>query len=334
MAKKATVREVARLAGVSVGTVSNFLNKTKSIASETEGRIEAAIEQLGYIPNAGVRVMLGGRSHALAFLIPDSGNPFLAEVARGIEDVAISAGLVVVVCNTDGSTQREAHYARVLSEMRVAGAIAMAVSAGENALRRLESSGARVVVLGEQVGSGFAAIDLENAYGGYIAMRHLLDLGHTNVLFIGGPGAGPQLDDRYRGARRACTERGLSAEMPIQINADGNTTQARSTVAAEALRRYPEMTAALCANDLIALALRSVAVDAGLRIPEDLAIVGYDDIEQADSSPVPLTTVRLPQYELGVAAAKLVVALADDSGSPPAPPRFTPELVVRASTQG
>ncbi|MBO9627075.1 MAG: LacI family DNA-binding transcriptional regulator, partial [Microbacterium sp.] len=139
MTRRATIREVARLAEVSLGTISNYLNNNKPIAPETRDRIESAIDQLGFIPNAGVRVMRGGRSHAIAFLIPDSGNPFLVEVARGIEDVAIGARHVVVTCNTDGDREREDHYARVLSEMRVVGAVAMAMSAGETALRRLEA---------------------------------------------------------------------------------------------------------------------------------------------------------------------------------------------------
>lgn len=329
MAKPATVKEVARLADVSTGTVSNYLNHSKPIAPRTRARIEEAIEQLGYIPNAGVRVVLGQRSPALAFLIPDSRNPFLAEVARGIEDVAVSAGYVVVVCNTNGDVSREEHYAQALSEMRVAGVVAMAMSAGEPALRRLESSGARVVVVGERSGPGFIGIDLDNELGGYLAMRHLLELGHRRIAFVDGPGAQPQTEDRFRGARRACRERGLTDASLIRLQAEGNTTAARIAVARQVLQLHG-VTAAQCANDLIALSLRSVCLESGIGIPDDLAIIGYDDVEEAASLPVPLSTVRQPQYELGVTAARLILDHVDDAES--VAPSFHPELIVRGST--
>lgn len=333
MARRATIREVARLADVSLGTISNYLNDNKPIAPETRERIESAIQQLGFIPNAGVRVMRGGRSHAIAFLIPDSGNPFLAEVARGIEDVAIGAGHVVVTCNTDGDPEREEHYARALSEMRVVGAVVMAMSAGETALRRLETSGAPVVILGGgSHGFGFPGIDVENTHGGYIAMRHLLSLGHRDIVFVGGPGAEPQIEDRYLGSLRALDELGVDRSRLRRMNATGNTTAARREVAGRVAELIPEVTAAFCANDLIALTLQSVLMHRGVTIPGDFAVIGYDDIESAELAPVPLTTIRQPQYDLGRAAAQLVLELAAGATATGKTRSFEPELIVRDST--
>lgn len=333
MARRATIREVARLADVSLGTVSNYLNDNKPIAPETRERIESAIDQLGFIPNAGVRVMRGGRSHAIAFLIPDSGNPFLVEVSRGIEDVAIAARHVVVTCNTDGDAEREEHYARVLSEMRVVGAVVMAMSAGETALRRLEASGAPVVVLGSGThGFGFPGIDVENTHGGYLAMKHLLTLGHRDIIFVGGPGAEPQIDDRHLGCLRAFDEFGIDRSRLRRINAEGNTTLARREMAERILGELPQVTAAFCANDLIALTVQSVLLQHGVSVPGDFSLVGYDDIPGAELAPVPLTTVRQPQYELGRAAAELVLALAAGDSTAGHVRSFEPELVVRSST--
>lgn len=333
MTRRATIREVARLAEVSLGTISNYLNDNKPIAPETRDRIESAIDQLGFIPNAGVRVMRGGRSHAIAFLIPDSGNPFLAEVSRGIEDVAIGARHVVVTCNTDGDPEREDHYARVLSEMRVVGAVVMAMSAGETALRRLEASGAPVVVLGGGThGFGFPGIDVENTHGGYLAMKHLLSLGHRDIVFVGGPGAEPQIDDRYLGCLRALDEFGIDRAGLQRINAEGNTTLARREVAERIVDEMPEVTAAFCANDLIALTVQSVLMQRGIAVPEQFSVVGYDDIGSAEFAPVPLTTIRQPQYELGRAAAELVLALAAGDGAANRTRTFEPELVIRRST--
>lgn len=333
MTRRATIREVARLAEVSLGTISNYLNDNKPIAPETRDRIEAAIDQLGFIPNAGVRVMRGGRSHAIAFLIPDSGNPFLVEVSRGIEDVAIGARHVVVTCNTDGDPEREDHYARVLSEMRVVGAVVMAMSAGESALRRLEASGAPVVVLGGgSHGFGFPGIDVENTHGGYLAMKHLLSLGHRDIVFVGGPGAEPQIDDRHLGCLRAFDEFGIDRARLRRINAEGNTTLARREVAERIVDDMPEVTAGFCANDLIALTVQSVLLQRGIAVPEQFSLVGYDDIGGAELAPVPLTTIRQPQYELGRAAAELVLALAAGDSAAARTRSFEPELVIRSST--
>ncbi len=316
-----------------MGTISNYLNDSKPITPETRERIEAAIDQLGFIPNAGVRVMLGGRSRAIAFLIPDSGNPFLVEVSRGIEDVAIRARHVVVTCNTDGNPEREDHYARVLSEMRVVGAVVMAMSAGETALRRLESSGAPVVVLGAGThGFGFPGIDVENTHGGYLAMKHLLTLGHRDIVFVGGPGAEPQIDDRYLGCLRAFDELGVDRTRLRRISAEGNTTSARRAVAEMIVDHMPEVTAAFCANDLIALTVQSVLLQRGIAVPEQFSLMGYDDISSAELAPVPLTTIRQPQYELGCAAAELVLQLASGDTGAKRTRSFEPELVIRNST--
>ena len=333
MAGGPTIREVAQLAQVSLGSISNYLSDKKPVSAKVRERIEAAIDELGFIPNDAARIMRGARSHAIGFVIPDAANPFLTEVARGIEDVAIEAGHVVVTCNTNSDRSREDHYVQALSEMRVAGAVVMAMSASEGHLRKLQASGAAVVIIGSgHAASGFPTIELDSERGGYLAMRHLLERGHRSVVFFGGPGAEPQIEERYQGALRALGEAGLDASIVRRIDSDGNSTAARTAAAEHIAELIPSVTAALCANDLLALVLEATLTRRGIDIPRQFALVGYDDIDRAHLATVPLTTIRQPQYELGRAAARLVIDIAEGRGDTVVPPVFEPELVVRSTT--
>lgn len=330
MATQSTIRDVARLADVSLGTVSNYLSGKKPVSDAMRTRIDAAISELQFVPNAAVRVMQGGRSHVIAFIVPDSGNPFFLEVARGIEDFAIDNGHVVVSCNTEGDLERERHYAKALSEMRVSAVVAVASSTNEHLLSTLQKSGVRVVTLGRQVpGSPFPTIAVDDLRGGFMAMSHVLERGHRRVAFLGAPDAESQIRERFAGCVAAYTDAGLDSAQLLRVDADLNSPMARSAASRSILELDPRPTAVVCANDVIALALEAEAIRAGLSIPGDLAIVGYDDIEGAAIAPIPLTTVHQPQYDLGHRAAEL--ALSADYPVATEPP-FSPSLVVRQST--
>lgn len=326
----ATIRDVAALSRVSLGTVSNYLSGKKRVSDETRERIQAAIDELEFVPNAAVRVMQGGRSHVIAFIIPDNGNPFFLEVARGIEDFAIANGHVVVSCNTEGDLERERHYAKALSEMRVGAVVAVSSWTNEHLLVTLRQSGVRVVTLGrQQPDHPFPTIGADDLRGGFLAMSHLLQLGHRRVAFLGAPEAESQIRERFAGCVAAYTDAGLDPVDLLRVDADLNSPTARSEAARALLSREPRPTAVVCANDVIALALQTEAIRAGLRIPEDIAIVGYDDIEGAAIAPIPLTTIHQPRYELGHRAAEL--AFSPDYPAASAPP-FVPRLMIRQST--
>ena len=333
MADRPTIRDVARVANTSVGSISNYLNNTKHVSDDTRERIDRAIDELGFIPNSAVRVVLGGRSHAIGFIHPDSANPALIEVARGIEDIAVDSNNVVITCNTASDPEREGRYARALSEMRVLGAVVMSIGTTSAHMRLLEASGAAVVVLGaSSSGSDFPTIESNNVQGGYLAMRHLLERGHRDVAFIGGPGADQAIEDRLAGARRAFDEFGLEPDAIRRADATGGTLASRMAAAEVVLGMLPRPTAAFCANDMIALALQTVLLRENIAVPEEFGVVGYDDIEAAETAPVPLTTIRQASYEIGRAAAELVLELA--AGMMPRPrDAFPVELVVRNSVQ-
>ncbi|MFD4668556.1 LacI family DNA-binding transcriptional regulator [Lentzea sp. NPDC058450] len=330
MTSTATIRDVASRAGVSLGTISNYLNDNKPIAEATRKRIEDAISELGFVPNSAVRVMRGARSHVVAFIVPDGANPFFTEVARGIEDVAIRTGHVVVSCNTLGERAREEHYAKALTEMRVRAAIAVPSGTSDELLRTLRRSGVQVVTLGGASGdAAFSSVSVDDRLGGSIAMDHALDLGHRDIVYFGGPAAEPQIRDRVQGCRDSLKRRRIKVSSLRRVDAPGHSPALRSLGAAQVLALSPRPTAVICANDLLALAMESEAIRHGVRVPEDLTIIGYDDIDSAVAAPVPLTTVNQPQYELGRRAAEIAFAATD---AHPVHEWFSPALRVRESS--
>jgi LacI family transcriptional regulator len=333
MAGHATIKDVAALAGVSVGSISNYLTSKRAISPQQRERIQTAINELGYIPNSAVRVMRGQRNSAIGFMIPDSSNPFFSEVARGVEDVAIEAGYVVVICNTNGDDDRENHYARTLSEMRVVGAIATPLSASEKNLSQLAASGASIVLLGSgDHPLSFSSVDVDDVEGGFLAASHLVERGHRDIVFFGGPAADPQIHARFEGLRQAYIAARLDPALIRRVDARGASTASRLEGAREVIGLSPRVTAAVCANDLLAIALEAEILRAGIRIPDQFEIVGYDDIDAAQTATVPLTTIRQPQFEIGKAAATLLLSQAKNP-SDHQHISFSPELVQRDSTR-
>lgn len=326
----ATIRDVARLAEVSVGTVSNYINGNKRVADATRVRIEGAIDKLEFVPNSAVRVLHGHRSHVIAFVVPDGTNPYFREVARGIEDVAIEQAHVVVSCNTEGGDpDRELHYATALAEMRVRAVIAVASPTSSALLRKVSRTGGRAVLLGARHADTYSSVAVDDRLGGRLAMEHLLATGRRSLALLAGTGGEPQIRDRLAGYHDAMRATGVAPESLRRFDAASGSAAARSLAAALLVAEENRPDGVVCANDMLAVALESEAIRAGIRIPEDLAIVGYDDIEAAAAAPVPLTSVSQPQYEIGRRAAEMAFAAPDD---PPEFVQFTPQLVARRST--
>lgn len=334
VSQKPTIRDVARVADVSLGTISNYISGTKAVSGRAAAAIDAAIETLGFIPNSGARVMRGARSPAIGFIIPDTTNPFFIEVARGIEDVAFRAGHVVVVCNTNGDPDREDQYARSLAEMRVMGAVVTSTTATESHLRLLASSGAALVLLGpDELTPNLATVGVDNELGGHLAMSHLLELGHRSVVLVGGPAGDAQVAARFAGAQRAWAEAMGDAAPPLRrVDSRGSTPSTRMAAADEIVKLDPLPTAVVCANDVIALAICARFTQLGYSVPSNFSVVGYDDIADAQLAPVPLTTIRQPQYDIGHAAAEMILTLAAGEDLEVQHAEFDPALVVRSTT--
>lgn len=338
------IKDVAALAGVSIGTVSNVLNRPDRVGESTRSRVERAIAELGFVRNESARQLRAGHSRMLAFLALDAANPFFTDVARGIEDGAQSGGLALFLCNSAGDARREQDYLDLLLEQRVRGVLVTPVMSDHDRLRAVRSRGVPVVLVDREADAReWCSVSVDDVEGGDLAVAHLLEQGHERIAFVGGPVTTTQVRDRYQGAQAAMARAGAAPDALVMLETAaldvGEGRRAGERLAGLPARRRP--TAAFCANDLVALGLLQDMTRQGLAVPDDISIVGYDDIEFAAAAAVPLTSVRQPRHLLGRTAAELLLeesALAGP-GSPDAEPhvhrhvQFQPELVVRASSR-
>lgn len=332
-----SIKDVAAVAGVSVGTVSNVLNRPDAVRPTTRAKVEAAIAQLGFVPNASARQLAAGRSRTLAYLVLDASNPFFTDVTRGIEEVAKTEHLSLFMCNSDLDADREDQYLEQLTELRVRGVLITAIDYANPRLARLREQGVPVVLVDRapQGPHDWCTVGVDDVSGGELALNHLIEAGHHSFAFIGGPLEIPQVKDRQIGARRAMETAGLRPDDLVWIQTDALTI-AEGRRAGERLLGLPRRsrpTGVFCANDLLALGLLQHLVQLGVRVPDDVAIVGYDDIEYAAAAAVPLTTVAQPRQLLGRTAARLLVDEAEQGDEHEHQHVvFQPELVARAST--
>ncbi|MFJ6748713.1 MULTISPECIES: LacI family DNA-binding transcriptional regulator [unclassified Streptomyces] len=329
------IKDVARQAGVSVGTVSNVINRPEMVSEETRHRVRSVIERLGYVRSESARQLRAGRSRIIALLVLDMGNPFFVDVARGAERAARAAGLGVMVCNSAQSSAEEADYLGLFAEQRVRGVLLSPTDAtGRNltAFRRHRIP----FVLVDRVAEGAAecSVSVNDVRGGELAAAHLLAAGHRSLAYVSGPPHLLQVRDRRAGALRALAAAGLPADALLDLPTERLDVAAGRDAGARLLGRAERPTAVFCANDLLALGVLQAVFAAGLSIPRDLAIVGYDDIEFAAAAAVPLTSVRQPAVRMGALAAGLLLEETDGEASGHVHQRVVlePELVVRDST--
>jgi len=338
-----TISDVARAAGVSLGTVSNVLNQPEIVAVRTRERVLAAIEQLGFVRNNSARQLSRGRSLTVGLVVLDVTNPFYTEVARGVEDALSDDGYLMILCNSGGSAEREARHLRALEEQRVGGLlITPAAVADPPALRRLREKGTAVVLVDRRSRSkDQCSVSVDDAAGGRLAAEHLMALGHRRIGLVNAPTSIKQAADRRRGFLASLAEAGCPVAPAHDIlSADAGGGELADVAGGElAASRILDdgcpPTAVFCGSDLLAIGALRAAAARGIAVPEDLAIVGYDDVLFAASSTVPLTSVRQPMYELGRRAARLMLdEIRDPAGHRHERHVFQPELVVRASTAG
>jgi LacI family transcriptional regulator len=332
-----SIKDVAARAGVSLGTVSNVLNRPAAVRAATRAKVEAAIAELGFVPNASARQLAAGRSRTIAYVVLDATNPFFTDVARGIEDVAKAEGLALFICNSDQDVDREDQYLEQLTQLRARGVLITAMDYANPRLQRLRDAGVPVVLVDRAPGDSadWCTVGVDDVAGGELAVTHLVEAGHTRLAFVGGPADIPQVRDREIGAVGATTAAGLP-ESALTLIRTTALTIAEGRRAGERLLGLPRRTrptGVFCANDLLALGLLQHLTQHDVRVPDDVAIVGYDDIEFASAAAVPLTSVAQPRHLLGQTAARLLADEADrSSGHEHQHVVFPPELVARAST--
>lgn len=328
-----TIREVAESAGVSYATVSHVINNTRLVSPETRERVLAAMTALNYRPNALARSLRQGKTNTIGLVLPDSANPFFAEISRSIEDEAFKQGYSVFLCNTELDTQRELFYVDVLSKKQVDGIVFVAAGDQADSLDFLVRRNMPVVMIDRDVPNvEVDAVLTDNQLGGFLATRHLLELGHTRIACIAGPSSITPSSERMIGYRKALEEAGIPYDEDLVVRGDYHA-QSGMEITHSLLKTNPRPTAIFALNDLMALGALRAAAEAGYTIPRDLAVVGYDDLEIAHFSNPPLTTISQPKKEIGVQAINLLVDRMTHKSRSPSRLVLAPELIVRRSTQ-
>ena len=331
-----SVRDVAERAGVSVGTVSHVLNHPERVAGPTLDRVRAAIDELGFVRSETARRLRHGGSSLVGVLVHDISNPFFTEAARGIEDRLREDNRVPMLGSTDSDPDRERELMSLLAGLDVRGVIVTPSTSTLDNLAVLAGRGIRIVLMDHPpISEELPTVSGDDVAGARAAVAHLVELGHRRIGFVNGPLSVRQSIDRRDGVLAALSEAGLDpAEVLREVEAasggQGYTADAGAVGAAELLRADPPPSALFCANDQLAIGAMREIRRRGLAIPDDVAIVGYDDVDIASELITPLTSVHVPMRDIGRAAADLLLA----DGSQVRHVSFAPELVVRASTAG
>ncbi|MEI5676085.1 MULTISPECIES: LacI family DNA-binding transcriptional regulator [unclassified Nocardioides] len=314
--------------------MSNVLNRPERVTEVIRERVQRTMNELGFVRNESARHLRSGVSRTLAYVMLDASNPFFTDVAHGVEGAADSASLSLLLCNSGNDAQRERAHLTLLQQQRVQGVLITPVDPDADVLRQLRQTVPVVLVDRSRNDDAFCTVAADDVVGGRIAIEHLIDRGHTRVAFIGGPSHLGQIRDRVDGARLAWAVGGLPDRDLLVVDTTALDV-AQGFAAGEHLALLPAAirpTAVACANDLLALGLLQHAIGAGIRVPQQLAIVGYDDIDFASAAAVPLTSVRQPRRELGLAAAELLIREAAGEDHDHQQVLFTPELIARSST--
>ncbi|MCS5716070.1 LacI family transcriptional regulator [Herbiconiux sp. CPCC 205716] len=330
----ATIRDVARHAGVSAGTVSNVLNRPGYVGSETRERVLRSIADLEFTPTQEARKFRAGRGRTLGLALADLANPFFIDVALGAEAEAAALGVGLVIIHNGEDATREQHNLDVLVQQRVHGIMIAPVHDDDPPLDRLDGRGIPLVYLDRVSDDSLRCwVKTDDLAGGRLAGRHLVELGHRRLAFVGSLGGTAQVDHRFEGFSSAAAEAPDSVVERLATDSwqidDGR--RAGASLAARPRTELP--TAVMCANDLIAIGLLIEFARHGIRVPDDVSVVGFDDLSWAQATTVPLTTVRQPRAELGARAVRLLLDEID-GGSAHEHGRvlLDPELVVRESS--
>jgi LacI family transcriptional regulator len=331
MPNRITMADVAREAGVSLMTVSRVINNKVDVSPTTRQRVLEVVERLGYRPSGVARGLATKRTGTLGLVVPDVANPFFSEVARSAEHVAYAEGYNVFLCNTEEDIQRELTVLQSLEEKRVDGVVLCSSRLDDGELREVLAHHSAVVLLNRRLDEdGVGIVLADDATGGRVAVQHLLQAGHRAVGFLAGPSASHSGRQRANGYRAALDAAGLPYNSAWVRHCSPMVEGGQET-AHELLTDHPGLTALFCYNDLVAVGALQACADLGRRVPDDLAIVGFDDIPLAALVTPPLTTCHVPRYELGAQAMRLL--LDRIAGCPDVCVEIIlqPELIVRAS---
>ncbi|MEU4833971.1 substrate-binding domain-containing protein [Streptosporangium sp. NPDC023615] len=331
-----SIKEVAARAGVSPGTVSNVLNRPEKVAASTRSRVETAIRELGFVRHGSASSLRAGHSRTVGLSVIDIGNPFFTDVAAGVEEVASERGYAVILGNSSGDRLKEERNLLVFAEQRVRGVLITPSGPDLTGLGQLKQRGINVVLVDHPAErADQCSVAVNDVVGGSMAVAHLLEAGPARIAYVTGPLAVRQCADRLIGAEQALAAAGRDpAEALEEIEMSAMNARSGQQAAEKLIAEGRLPDAVFCANDLMALGMLRGLLQAGVRVPGDVRLIGYDDIDFASASAVSLSSIRQPTHRLGRVATDLLLDECDNPDSHAHQQvTFQPELIVRESTR-
>ena len=332
---RVTIRDVAERVGVHPSTVSRVMNpETRGrITPEIVEKVTEAARTLGYTPNQTAQGLRTNRSRTIGVLIPDITNPLFPPIIRGIEDALGAAGYTAVLGNTDNEAERERDAVDNMRARQVEGLILATARRDDPIVAACIADGLPVVLVNRTADTaGVSSIVSDDVYGIGLAVNHLKDLGHRRIAHIAGPGALSTGEIRRRSFVSAMTAAGLTVDDRLIAETGAFSEDEGLRAARELIARKTPFTAIVAANDLIALGAYEALAEAYLACPDDISVTGFNDMPFVDRLTPPLTTVRIPHYEMGREAARRLLELIGTPNAPPRTETLRPELIVRGST--
>jgi LacI family transcriptional regulator len=327
-----SMNDVARHAGVALGTVSNVLNNPHKVADRTRRRVEAAIADLGFVRNSAARTLAAGATDNVGLVLVDIGNSLFVDIARGVESATSAAGLKLLLANSDVDQTKQDAYLHLFDEARVAGLLLAPLDGPLDAAHVVQSHGRPVLLINAPtVDEGMCTVSVNEELGGHLAAQHLLDQGARRLAFLGGPFGLRAISRRLDGVRRAADEGGAdltTIETPRLNIGDGRI--AGRTL----LESSPRVDGIVCASDPLAVGVLQAATDLAISVPEQLVVIGYDDNHFASESAIPVSTIAQPGRRMGEVATELLLQeINDTAGHRHAAVVLDPQLIARRSTE-
>lgn len=307
-----TIHDVAKRAGVGSITVSRVINHSGYISPQTRERVEKAIAELGYVPNTLARSLRSHRTNTVGLIVTDITNPFFTTLARGVEDTANQAGYTVIFCNTDESQEKEEKYLTVLLQKQVDGLLFVPTQSHASAIRQIQKHGTPVVVIDRRVPDGAVdTVRCDSVDGAYQLTRYLLSLGHRQIAVMSGPVGISTADDRVAGYQKALGEANIDSDEAFIFRGDF-TQDSGYAMTQRALNLALRPTALIAANNFLTIGAMKALQEVGLDVPEDIALVGFDDLPPAMVTFPFFTVASQPAYDMGTRAMNLLLERLED----------------------
>ncbi len=334
--KRVGIKDVAAHAGVSISTVSNALNRPDVVSDELVERVRSAVDELGYVPLQAAQQLRAGRSGLLGMTVINIANPFFGAMVAGAEDAAATGGLRIMVGNSDDDAEREREHLDLFERVQVEGVLISPFADTTPSLEKLRRRGIPVVLVDAVDDAGVLdSVSFDDVAGGRMAAEHLISLGRRNLAFLGAREEVRQIRERLAGAEQVVAEHD---DVTLSVTWSARTTAELGRELGEQIAVLPadeRPDGIIATNDHLGCGIVHGLVHSGVKVPEEIAVIGYDDIEFARVAAVPLTSVRQPSREMGRVAAELLLGLASGEDKPSGRSIvFEPELAVRASTVG